>query len=91
MHYNVGADLFTYVAPSSHSVFAVQDGFIEATTLPGIGFEVDEAKVREADHLAKIAKGEGKGKGEGGQGRDGGIKAWRNAVWKGPDGSLREW
>lgn len=82
MHYNVGADLFTYVTPSSHAVFAVKEGFIEATTAPGIGFEVDEVKVREADHLAKIAKGE-----EGA----GGIKAWRNAVWKGPDGSLREW
>ncbi|KZV66000.1 enolase C-terminal domain-like protein [Peniophora sp. CONT] len=46
MHYNQGADLFTYLADSS--VFAIKDGCIEALTGPGLGISIDEGKVREA-------------------------------------------
>lgn len=83
MHYNVGADLFTYVAESSRPVFAVHDGFIEAPTASGLGFEIDEDKVRKADFL--------KLDGDNGGTPDGARRAWRNAMFTGPDGSLCEW
>jgi galactonate dehydratase len=69
IHYNTGGhDLLTYV--TEPEVFAVKDGMIEAPTGPGLGVEIDEAKVREAArHPA----------------------AWRNPVWRGRDGSIREW
>src|ERR1700712_2933487 len=54
MHYNVGADLLTYVKPSSLSVFGVKAGYIEAPTAPGLGFEVDEDKVRSMDLLKDL-------------------------------------
>ncbi len=44
IHYNVGFDLLTYVA--NPEVFAVTDGTVPATTLPGLGVEIDEARVR---------------------------------------------
>ncbi len=44
IHYNVGFDLLTYV--TNPEVFAVTDGTVPATTLPGLGVEIDEARVR---------------------------------------------
>lgn len=85
MHYNVGADLYTYVKSSSLSVFAVKDGYIEAPTAPGLGFEVDEEKVRSMDELRQR-----KSINELDMGKEG-TKAWRNAMFTGPDGALREW
>ncbi|KAJ7834252.1 mandelate racemase/muconate lactonizing protein [Mycena olivaceomarginata] len=41
----------------------------------GLGIKVDEARVR-AEDLAF---------------REGRVKAWRNPVWRGPDGAIREW
>ena len=82
MHYNVGADLLTYVAPASLPVFAVRNGFIEAPTAPGIGFDIDEDKVRKADELAPKKKL---------LGDEPPVKVWRNARFTGPDGALREW
>lgn len=81
MHYNIGADLLTYLTPASRPVFDVKNGFIEALTGAGLGIEVDEEKVRKADLLG------GKGCG----GKEGTGEAWRNAMFKGPDGALREW
>ncbi|VDB91240.1 unnamed protein product [Peniophora sp. CBMAI 1063] len=71
IHYNQGADLFTYLSDSS--VFAIKAGYVEALTGPGLGISIDENKVREAAL------------------RHANEKAWRNATFIGPDGSLREW
>ncbi|KAI0316369.1 enolase C-terminal domain-like protein [Amylostereum chailletii] len=46
IHYNQGADLFTYLADPS--VFAVKDGHVENLTGPGLGIEINETAVREA-------------------------------------------
>lgn len=54
MHYNVGADLFTYMA--NPGVFAVTDGHIALLTGPGLGIELDEARIRaEAAEAARLA------------------------------------
>jgi galactonate dehydratase len=45
IHYNEGADLLDYLA--NPEVFAIKDGYIERTALPGLGIEVDEQKVKE--------------------------------------------
>jgi galactonate dehydratase len=45
IHYNEGADLLDYLADPS--VFTLRDGFVDRLTGPGLGIEVDEAKVRE--------------------------------------------
>lgn len=71
IHYNQGADLFTYLSDSS--VFAVKDGHVEALQGPGLGIEINEALVRETSEKYKNEK------------------AWRNQVWRGPDGTQREW
>ncbi|KII87783.1 hypothetical protein PLICRDRAFT_54827 [Plicaturopsis crispa FD-325 SS-3] len=46
IHYNVGADLFTYLA--SEKVFGVVEGHIAALQAPGLGIEINETLVREA-------------------------------------------
>ncbi|KAI0074077.1 enolase C-terminal domain-like protein [Panus rudis PR-1116 ss-1] len=71
IHYNQGADLFTYLVDSS--VFAVKDGYVNALEGPGLGIQINEELVREA--AKTYAK----------------DTPWRNEVWTGPDGSLREW
>lgn len=69
IHYNTdGYDLLTYCADPS--VFAVEDGFVAVPAGPGLGVEIDEARVREA------AKDAG---------------AWRNPIWRTPDGAFAEW
>ena len=69
IHYNTGGhDLLTYMADPS--VFDVKDGFVVTPPGPGLGVEIDEAKVRDA------AKG---------------GHAWRNPVWRTPDGGFAEW
>lgn len=47
IHYNEGADVLDYLVDTS--VFDFSGGFIERLTGPGLGIEVDEAAVREAD------------------------------------------
>ncbi|KAF8317863.1 enolase C-terminal domain-like protein [Clavulina sp. PMI_390] len=85
MHYNlesrIKADLLTYVQPSSLRAFAIKDGFVEAPLGPGIGFEVDEEKVRAMDLL----------QGTGAATRQEEVPAWRNPMFIGQDGALREW
>jgi hypothetical protein len=44
MHYNQGADLFTYM--KNAEVFDVKDGMIDLLTGPGLGIDVDEALIR---------------------------------------------
>ncbi|TFY74466.1 hypothetical protein EWM64_g9547 [Hericium alpestre] len=44
MHYNEGADLFTYL--TDPSVFAIEDGHVEALQRPGLGIEINETLVR---------------------------------------------
>ncbi|KAJ7229313.1 mandelate racemase/muconate lactonizing enzyme [Mycena haematopus] len=56
-------------------VFAVREGMVSLLEGNGLGIVVDEARVRSED-LAF---------------REGQVKAWRNPVWRGPDGALREW
>ncbi|KAJ7091285.1 enolase C-terminal domain-like protein [Mycena crocata] len=78
MHYNAGEhDLLTYV--TNPGVFAVHDGMVNLLEGAGLGIEVDEARVRAED--AKFRNGDGEGS----------VKAWRNSVWRGPDGAIREW
>ena len=70
IHYNDAEhDLLTYCADPS--VFTVSNGMVAAPQAPGLGVEIDEAKVRDA--ASKMTKG------------------WRNPVWRGPDGAVREW
>ena len=70
IHYNDAEhDLLTYVADPAP--FAVSDGMVPVPQGPGLGVEIDEAKVREA--AGRMTKG------------------WRNPVWRGPDGAVREW
>jgi galactonate dehydratase len=70
IHYNTdGHDLLTYM--SDPTPFAVEDGMVAALEGPGLGIEIDEARVREA--AAAV------------------IAGWRNPVWRGPDGGVREW
>jgi galactonate dehydratase len=46
IHYNQGSDLLDYLADPS--VFHYRDGYVARLTRPGLGIEIDEAKVREA-------------------------------------------
>ncbi|MFD0694546.1 galactonate dehydratase [Paenibacillus sp. GCM10027628] len=45
IHYNQGSDLLDYLVDPS--VFKYEDGFVRNLTAPGLGIEVNEAKVRE--------------------------------------------
>ncbi|MBD0382475.1 galactonate dehydratase [Paenibacillus sedimenti] len=45
IHYNQGSDLLDYLVDPS--VFKYEDGFVRNLTGPGLGIEVNEAKVRE--------------------------------------------
>lgn len=44
IHYNQGSDLLTYLADPA--VFEYQDGYVRRPAAPGLGIEVDEARVR---------------------------------------------
>ncbi|KAJ7461157.1 enolase C-terminal domain-like protein [Mycena latifolia] len=57
------------------SVFAVREGMVSLLEGAGLGIEVDEAYVRAEDR----------------EFREGKVKAWRNPIWRGPDGAIREW
>jgi galactonate dehydratase len=46
IHYNVGADLFSYC--SDKEALTPQDGYLPIPTKPGLGVEIDEQVVREA-------------------------------------------
>jgi len=46
IHYNQGAELGTYL--KNPEVFDYQGGFVMRSSLPGLGLEIDEQKVREA-------------------------------------------
>lgn len=46
IHYNVGHDLLSFCA--NPEVLSTVDGFLPIPTGPGLGIEIDEAKVREA-------------------------------------------
>lgn len=45
IHYNEGSDLLDYLADPG--VFEYKDGYVERLTQPGLGIQVNEAKVRE--------------------------------------------
>jgi galactonate dehydratase len=47
IHYNRGSELLDYLVDPA--VFAITDGTLARPTGPGLGIEVDEARVREAD------------------------------------------
>ncbi len=47
IHYNVDNDLLDYLV--DRSVFTFTDGYVQRPTAPGLGIEVDENAVREAD------------------------------------------
>ncbi|NJC32714.1 galactonate dehydratase [Sphingomonas jejuensis] len=69
IHYNqADADLLTYVA--NPDALAVKGGMVDVLEGPGLGLEIDEARVRDAARTPH---------------------RWRNPVWRGRDGSLREW
>jgi galactonate dehydratase len=46
IHYNVGADLYTYMKDTTP--LTAVDGYLPIPTGPGLGIEIDEAKVRES-------------------------------------------
>ena len=45
IHYNEGTDLLDYLL--NPEVFNVKDGYVERPTLPGLGIQINEEKVRE--------------------------------------------
>lgn len=47
IHYNEGHDLFSFM--SNETVLSPADGFLTIPEGPGLGIEIDEAKVRKAD------------------------------------------
>lgn len=49
IHYNKEADLLDYI--SDPDVFDYKDGFLELLTGPGLGIEVDEEALKEADKI----------------------------------------
>lgn len=69
IHYNSAEyDLLTYL--SNPQVFDIRAGYVDVPSGPGLGIEIDEARVREAARIPHT---------------------WRNPVWRGVDGSIREW
>ncbi|MDP9882956.1 galactonate dehydratase [Sinomonas atrocyanea] len=55
IHYNRGAEVLDYVVDTGPLAFV--DGCIERLTGPGLGIEVDEAAVRDADRLGHAWRG----------------------------------
>jgi galactonate dehydratase len=47
IHYNVGGDLFTFC--KDPAPLTPEDGYLPIPAGPGLGVEIDEAAVREAD------------------------------------------
>jgi len=68
-------DADLYTYLEDPSVFAVKDGYIQAPSGPGLGITINENIVRERSAAYSRA----------------GVQAWRNPMWRGEDGSLREW
>ncbi|TDL25253.1 enolase C-terminal domain-like protein [Rickenella mellea] len=71
IHYNEGADLFTYLADPP--VFAIKDGHIEALQAPGLGITINEQLVREA---AERHRGEKAWRTPTWRGDDGCLREW---------------
>jgi galactonate dehydratase len=46
IHYNVGADLYTYL--KDKTPLTAVDGYLPIPTGPGLGVEIDESAVRES-------------------------------------------
>lgn len=91
MHYNEGADLLTYV--TDPSIFEIKDGYVEIPK--GMFQYLAEQQTDGTTYENDTGTGLGVSINEQ-MVRDfathyEGEKAWRNAVWTGPDGSLREW
>ncbi|WP_204920532.1 galactonate dehydratase [Microlunatus panaciterrae] len=55
IHYNQSNDLLDYLVDPT--VFAFADGYVERSTAPGLGIEVDEAAVRRADEIGHNWRG----------------------------------
>lgn len=55
IHYNQGAGVLDYVADRSD--LKITDGYIDLLTKPGLGIDVDEAAVREADKSGHAWRG----------------------------------
>ncbi|KAF9233418.1 enolase C-terminal domain-like protein [Melanogaster broomeanus] len=68
-------DADLYTYLEDPSVFAVKDGYIQAPSGPGLGIIINERLVRERSAAHTRT----------------GVQAWRNPMWRGEDGSLREW
>ncbi|TCD66926.1 hypothetical protein EIP91_000765 [Steccherinum ochraceum] len=71
IHYNKGADLFTYLKDAS--VFAIHDGYVAALTGPGLGIEINEELVRTT---AAAYKDEKAWRNEIFHGPDGAFREW---------------
>jgi len=56
-------------------VFKVEAGMISILEGPGLGIQINEDLIREED--AKHRAGQ--------------VNSWRNPIWRGPDGAIREW
>ena len=65
---------FTYYI-NNPEVFKIEGGFMSIPTGPGLGIEVNEARVREED--AKFRAGE--------------FLPWQSPTLRGPGGEVREW
>lgn len=55
IHYNVGAEVLDYVVDTAPLKFV--DGYIERLTAPGLGIEIDEVAVRQADRRGHAWRG----------------------------------
>lgn len=90
IHYNQGADLFTYL--NDPSVFAVKEGYVDAPS--GTTSALHRSRTR-SHSVSTVDPGLGININEAlvreTAEKCAQQKAWRNEVWTGPDGSLREW
>ena len=79
MHYNIakpGAEeRDLFTYLNNPTVFTVEQGHIPLLTGNGLGIDINEDLVRDED--ARFRQGE--------------WKAWRNPIWRGEDGAIREW
>ncbi|KAH7886892.1 enolase C-terminal domain-like protein [Phlebopus sp. FC_14] len=75
IHYN-SEDADLFTYLEDPSVFAVKDGHVQAPTGSGLGITINESLVRERSAALGAASG---------------VQPWRNPLWRGQDGSLREW
>jgi len=91
IHYNRQVDLLEYLVDPG--TFAVEDGYVEVLTDPGLGIEIDESALRlqEEDSGADDAREDRAADDAGENGAVDDAEDGGSSVWRHPDGSVAEW